>query len=159
VHNVDNALQYAQLLNQFGLPNYSQFEVIEVTDGNAPPKVGSQLLGFDLSADLNNSLLWWQFEPQPEVSALPPPIQEEVNSICKTYRPQLNSSGLFQTAETASKCLKAMDAVQGTCPFIYEAGELRQAYRVVGIYVLRSRPNPQADGTGIGGQTGRFPTF
>jgi hypothetical protein len=138
VHNVGNALQYAKLLNQVSSIKYGCFEVIEVTNGNASPEVGNRLLGFDLSSHFNDSLLWWQLEPQPSVRSVPPLIQEATDSICTTYRPKLNSSGLFQTADIASGCLEAMNAVQRLYP-VYEGEDISEDYQIVGIHALTSR--------------------
>src|ERR1700682_1447671 len=62
VRDLTKAVRYAELLNshlsKFD-PQFTGFEVIEATNRGEAAQAGGQLLGFDLSADYNNSLLWW----------------------------------------------------------------------------------------------------
>jgi hypothetical protein len=133
VHDLRKAMRYAQLLNQFAT-GIKQFEVIEVTDGEAS-RIGFELLGFDLSAGYNNSLLSWGLESQPGVSGLSEPIRELVDLVCRFYGPRLNSYGLFQEPRTASECLRSMDALQVLSPNLFEGGELKGTFNVVGLYL------------------------
>src|SRR5439155_26446134 len=62
VHNLSKALRFAELLNSY-FAGRQHFEVIEATEGDSTPESGGALLGFDLSAGYNNSLLWWGLKP------------------------------------------------------------------------------------------------
>jgi|SRR5215472_2143818 len=145
VHDLNKALRYAKLLNDYPLARRSHFEVVEVTGGDEPPHVGGELLGFDVSSGYNNSLLWWwQPATQPGATAsvspspttFPEPIQVLHNLIQRHYAPQLNRSGLFQRPVIASECLTAMDALQQLCPNFYEGGSLKDNFRATGIYLV-----------------------
>lgn len=154
VHDLSKASRYTELLNlhlsEFK-PGFAHFEVIEVTDGDTPGYAEGRLMGFDLSAGYNDSLLWWwglATQPRaapsvgqpgntsPGMSTFPKPILVLDGLIHRFYAPQLNRNGLFQTPTTASECLGAMDALQQLCPNFYEGEDLRAAFCVVGVYLV-----------------------
>jgi len=155
VHDLTKALRYAELLNMHlshFRPGFSHFEVIEVTDGDSPDDAKGRLMGFDISAGYNNSLLWWwgpATQPRTpasvgqdgntstNMSTFPKPILVLDDLIHRFYAPQLNRDGLFQTPAIASECLSAMDALQQLCPNFYEGEGLIPSYRVVGVYLVR----------------------
>lgn len=167
VHDLTKALRYAELLNmhlsEFN-PGFAHFEVIEVTDGDTHGDAKGRLMGFDLSAGYNNSLLWWWgqgTEPNaatsvgqtgntpPGISTFPKPILVLDDLIHRFYAPELNRNGLFKTTATASECLKAMDALQQLCPNFYEGEDLRATFCVVGLYLVS--PDGR-NGSAAGGQ-------
>jgi hypothetical protein len=137
VHDLAKASRYVELLNQNPLPGYKQFEIVEVTSPDSPQQAGGRLLGFDLSAGYNSSLLWWGLEPQLEPNAVREPIGELVDLAYRYYAPRLGPCGLFQTPEIASQCLRSMDALQRLSPNLYEGEDLIPSYRVVGVYLVR----------------------
>jgi hypothetical protein len=148
VHDPVKALRYVELLNQRRLPNRN-FEVIEVTDGDEPAHVDRELLGFDISTGYNYSLLWGGLATQTRLDAsgvprersanaiaFPEPIRELNDLLARFYAPKLNRYSLFQKSEVASECLTAMDALQQLSPNLYEGGDLKPNFRVVGIRVV-----------------------
>ena len=136
VNDLAKARRYTQLLNQHFSSGPKHFELVEVTDETTSPLTGGQLLGFDLSAGYNNSLLWWGLEPQPGLETIPEPIRELVGLVYRCYAPQLNRQGLFLTPEVASKCLSSMDALQQLCPNLFEGEDIKSQYQVVGVYLV-----------------------
>lgn len=134
VQDTQRALRFAELLNRHS-PGSEHFEVVECTDGDALPQSGGALLGYDLSAGYNNSLLWWQLRPPPGVASLALHVQEFYELLCRHYGPQLNSQGLFQTSDIAVLCLRSMAALQELSPNLFEGGDLR-SYQVIGIYLV-----------------------
>jgi hypothetical protein len=135
VHDLPRAFRYAQLLNQ-NVTGIKQFEVVEVTDVETS-QIGLDLLGFDLSAGYNNSLLSWGLERQPGVNGLSEPIRELVDLVCRSYGPRLNPNGLFQEPGPALECLRSMDALQSLSPNLFEGGELKGKFSVVGLYLRK----------------------
>ena len=91
VHNLAKALRYVELLNQHPLPGYGPFEVVEVTDRDAPAQAGGRLLGFDLSSGYNNSLLSSQLELRSGINVLPEPGGVLVELAHRFYAPHLVS--------------------------------------------------------------------
>ena len=155
VHDLTKSSRYAELLNlhmpKF-VPRFTHFEVVEVSDGENPPETKDQLLGFDLSAGYNNSLLWWwgqTTEPRaslpsaramPLTTTLPEHIQALYDLVHRTYAPQLNCNGLFKTLDIASECLRVMDALQQLSPNLYEGEDLLANFHVVGIHLVPPKP-------------------
>jgi hypothetical protein len=153
VHDLAKASRYAELLNahlKAFNPAFTHFEIVEVRDGGESSQARSQLLGFDLSAGYNSSLLWWGLETEAKVAVsvaqtadpsrvgiFPEPILELYNLLHRFYAPQLNQDGLFDTPEVASQCLRSMDALQQLSPNLYEGENLIPNYRVVGVYLVR----------------------
>lgn len=151
VHDLSKALRYAELLNDHPLPRRSHFEVVEVTDGDEPPHVGGELLGFDVSSGYNNSLLWWwqpatqpgaiasverNGDTSPSATIFPEPIRALSTLIKRFYTPRLNRNGLFQTPVSASECLRDMDALQQLCPNLYEGESLKDNFCATGVYLV-----------------------
>jgi hypothetical protein len=154
VHDLTKASRYAELLNihlsEFK-PAFAHFEVIEVKDGDNPGNTEGRLMGFDLSAGYNDSLLWWWGLPtqprpaasvgqtgntSPSTSTFPKPILVLDDLIHRFYAPQLNRNGLFQSPDVASDCLRAMDALQRLSPNLYEGEELLSNFEVVGVHLV-----------------------
>lgn len=135
VHDLPKAKRYAELLNLHvkGEP----FEVIEVADENAASTCGGQFVGFDLSCCYNNSLLQWGFNSFPGLNTLPEPIHELCELLNRCYRPQLNASGLFESYEVATSCLRSMIALQTLSANLFEGGDLKQ-FSVIGLYRVES---------------------
>jgi len=152
VHDLTKASRYAELLNAHLTafnPPFTRFEIVEACDGGESSQSRGQLLGYDLSADYNNSLLSWGLETETKVApsgdqtvdpsrggTLPEPIQELYTLIQQFYAPQLNQNGLFHTPEVASQCLRSMDALQQLAPNLYEGIDLRPNFSAVGIYLV-----------------------
>jgi hypothetical protein len=131
VHDLEKAKRYAELLNL--LVKEQSFEVIEVVDGSATPGCGGQFLGFDLSLHYNRSLLQWGFKSLPGLHTLPGPIHELCELLNRYYGPQLNGSGLFETYDVATSCLRSMIALQTLSANLFEGGDLER-FRVIGVY-------------------------
>ena len=136
VHDLAKASRYAQLLNENHLAGHGHFEVVQGANGNSSAEVCGRFLGFDITAGYNNSLLWWRLDFQTEPQVLPEPIHELVELISQSYAPKLNKFQLFSNAETASQCLRAMDALQQLHPNLYEGERLRDTFEVVGLYLM-----------------------
>ncbi|SRR6266436_2059750 len=152
VHDLTKASRYVELLNAHLIefnPPFTHFEIVEACGGGESSQSRGQLLGFDLSAGYNNSLLWWGLETEAKVALsevqtvdasrvgiFPEPILELYNLVQRFYAPHLNQNGLFQTPEVASQCLRSMDALQQLAPNLYEGNDLQANYSVVGVYLV-----------------------
>jgi hypothetical protein len=134
VRDVVKARRFADLWNA-RLKEAEHFEVVEATDADSAPTHGGTLLGFDLSAGYNNSLLAEGLRRSISATHLPEPILEFWNLIRLHYAPQLNRQGLFQTIETANSCLCSMTALQDLSPNFFEGGDLRD-FRPVGLFAI-----------------------
>jgi hypothetical protein len=130
VHDVQKARRFAQLWNARRTPP-DQFEVIEVTDGNAPVREGT-FIGFDLSSGYNNSLLAPGLAQITHPVDLSEPVLESYELISRNFAPQLNRHGLFDTFETADLCLRAMNALQQLSPNFFEWGD----FQPTGLFVI-----------------------
>jgi hypothetical protein len=111
------------------------FEVIEVVDDNEYPSGSRRLLGYDLSAYYNASLLQSGLKSFPELSTLPHLIERRCEALNDTYGSQLNSCGLFEAYEIAASCLREIMALQMLCPNLFEGGGLN-CFRVIGVYAV-----------------------
>lgn len=134
-HNLDKALRYTQLCNAYFSEKH--FEVIEITHGEAKAESGGKFLGFDLSNGIL-SLLSYGFVTEPRVRELPKPTGVLCEVVDRFFAPYLNSSGLFDTFDIASLCLRSMNALQSLFPGSYEsksATDLHE-YEVIGIYLV-----------------------
>lgn len=154
VHDLTKALRYTELLNMHlseFKPAFAHFELIEVTDGHTPARAKGRLMGFDLSAGYNDSLLWsWgpstlskapafverNGNTSPSTSTFAKPVLVLDDFIHRFYTPHLNRNGLFHTPATASECLGAMDALQQLCPNFYEGEDLKATFSIVGVYLV-----------------------
>ena len=136
VHDLQRASRYVELLNHQSL-NHS-FEIVEATTNDAAPVFGELLMGFDLSASYGNSLLQWGVKQFLPALSLPLPIRDLLELISRSYAPQLNGQGLFQSFEVASLCLRSMSALQALSPNLFEGGDLN-AFSVVGLYSVTRR--------------------
>lgn len=122
------------------LQSPQRFEIVEVTTGNRPPVARGRLLGFDLSASYHFSLLSWGLHLDP--GPLDNPAPEDRLHVLKPlfrlieahFRPQLNTSGLFNDYETASLCLDCMMALQQIRPNLWENEAVM--FEVVGLWLI-----------------------
>jgi hypothetical protein len=132
VHNQAKAQRFAQLWNQHQ-PVTDRFEVVEVTDGELAPATRGTLIGFDISAGYNYSLLSWGLDIPSSASKLDWRVRDLSELLCSHYAPLLNSNGLFDTARIALSCLSSMKALQGFSPNLFESGGLSE-FKVTGVY-------------------------
>jgi hypothetical protein len=135
VSDCKKALRFAELWNA-RLTIEKHFEVVEVTNGEAAPEVGGSSVGFDISAGYNYSLLSWGLEVPAGMREIDWRVRDLYNLLSRHYRPQLNSRGLFDTAEIAGLCLSSLKALQGFHPNLFESGSLEE-FRVTGLYQVR----------------------
>lgn len=123
VQDLPKAQRLAELWNA-RLNEPEHFEVVEATNGDTAAFLDKALIGFDLSAGYNNSLLVGGLTQTLPID-LPEPIRDRWNLTKRQYAPQLNSSGLFETFETATLCLGSLIALQELSPNLFEGGNLR----------------------------------
>lgn len=133
VGDLTKAVRFAELWNT-QLGGKESFEVLEATDDNSNPERGVTLVGFDLSAGYNSSLLWCGLKSGTGLASLSPPVRDRWESLRQTYIPELNQNGLFQTLEAASDCRRSMIALQDLSPNFFEGGDLRR-FLVTGLYL------------------------
>jgi len=132
VGDLNKALRFAELWNA-QISGQGTFEVVEVTDGDASPESGGTLLGFDLSAGYNNSLLPCGLKSGPKADAIPATVWDAWESIRRSYIPELNCNWLFQSADISSTCLQEMITIQDALPNFFEGGDLR-SFQTTGLY-------------------------
>ena len=133
VHDQKKSKRYVEILNAHSKDRL--FDLVEVTDGITPSVCGGHFLGFDISFFYSSSLLVDGFESPPGLSALPAAIHNLCDLLNRHYRPQLNSSGLFQSHEAATSCLQSMIALQTLSPNLFEGDNLNR-FGVNGIFLL-----------------------
>ncbi len=117
-----------------------EFEIIELVTGIEQPQAGKQFLGYDLSRESFNSLLWYGLEVcyrstggwDSEREDILKLLQPLVCLIEHHFKPKLNANGLFNDYATAKACLDCMSAIQTICPDWFESGE--NTFEVVGLY-------------------------
>jgi hypothetical protein len=136
VHDLEKAITLVRMYRRFGLQ--PELEVIEVTDGTEPPGVGKALLGYDLSAGYNISLLAGLTLKQqargrvPELSAHRTAIWHLAELADLEAMRYLNGVGLFSSPQEAARCLVYFDSIQKLNPGFYEIGH----YSVVGVFLV-----------------------
>lgn len=111
------------------------FELIEATRATEKPRVGGELLGYDLSCAWSYSLLCWgldlrQAQQAPELSSA---IRDLSALIEAHFKPLLNERGLFSEEGTADFCLRSMMALQALSPGLWENEEASD-FEVVAIF-------------------------
>ncbi|MCY2929591.1 MAG: hypothetical protein NTV86_08875 [Planctomycetota bacterium] len=114
------------------------FEVIEVTEGEAPAETTGEFLGFDLSAGYGFSLLGAGGLMERGRQALQEPVGSIDELMTKHFGPLVNHNGLFAVYESAAFCLRVMAALQRIHPGLFESGDLSD-FEVVGIHIAWPR--------------------
>jgi len=132
VSDIQKALRFAQLWNAY-LSEPRHFEVVEVADGSTASEAHGTLMGFDISAGYNYSLLSWGLEVPMSAQELDWRVRDLYELLSRCYRSLLNSRGLFETPELAGLCLRSLRALQGFCPNLFESGNLDE-FQVTGLY-------------------------
>jgi hypothetical protein len=122
------------------------FEMIEVGPVGYTPKVGCDLLGYDLSSAFSYSLLSWGLELRQAKQApqLPTAIRDLCVLVEAHFKPLLNEHGLLPDEHSAAFCLRSMMALQEFSPGLWENDEASD-FQVVAIYKV-----PEAEMSGIG---------
>lgn len=134
VHNLSRARWLAKAyrcVNQA----YS-FEVVEAVAPSKSSSTGGQFLGFDLSAGLNYSLLWWGLHisgPHAPGRARTP-IDALAELIEVHFQPRLNANVLFHDLDDAQRCCDSMLALQALKPNLFENPE-HSAFSPVALYL------------------------
>jgi hypothetical protein len=138
LRDVHRAVRLAGLCNKH-FPDRS-FEVVEVAEGDALPRIGGRFLGFDLASSGVASVLHgghqsWTWEIK---------VESPAGVLCKVMRryfsPRLNEFALFQRLEDASFCLQAMTALQTYKPGFFEGCDL-DGYQPWGVYLVWGQDN------------------
>jgi hypothetical protein len=139
VHDVMRARELVAAYRKLDPPQ--PFEIVEVTPEGAEPKYGSNLLGYDLTAHYNNSLLGGyllaagglDLSREPEGVAPDDPfwlLRPLMRLTQLHFQPRLNANGLFQDLKTAQFCLECMRSLEGCRPNLW--GDL--PFEVVGLW-------------------------
>jgi len=137
-YGLDDLAELQNVIDQYAkLSPPQQFELVEATENNEPPKVGTKLLGFDLSLLFDYSLLSWGLEICSEHAddrgnATYKIIRPLICLIRNYFKPQLNRWGLFDARDEAQACLDCMMALQKIHPNLWEADE--DIFYVVGVW-------------------------
>ena len=132
VHNEAKARKLCELCNVYA-PNEC-YEVLEAVDGDQPPRLGGEFLGYDISQGLNNSLLWSGLNTK-IVNEYDDPVYILANTIYMLFGAQLNNRGLFSGIDMATHCRQSLIALRALKPNFIEGGDLN-AFRVVALYRL-----------------------
>jgi hypothetical protein len=142
VHDEAKARRLCDLCKVYA-PN-ENYEVLEAVKGEDPPRLGGELLGYDISQGLNNSLLWWGLKTS-GLKDHDDPVSILADTIFTLFARQLNNQGLFSDIETATQCRQSLIALQALRPNFIEGEDLHE-FRVVGLYSLPpERTVPQGD--------------
>ena len=125
VRDLARAQRFAELWNA-RLKDSERFGVVEVADAEpGQASCGGTFMGFDLSSGYNNSLLAEGLRQSMGTQRLPEPFRELWDLTSRHYAPQLNATGLFQTFEVATMCLRSMTELQDLSPNLFEGEDLR----------------------------------
>ena len=139
VSDPGKALRFAALWNK-QITRPGDFEVIEVTSGDAATETAGEFLGYDMSAGYNNSLLRSGLKSGARPGTVADCVWQEWKSINTSYAPQLNNAGLFPTFQRANECLEAMVKIQDASLGFFEGGDLRR-FEITGIYLVSYFPD------------------
>lgn len=140
VTDVETARTACRAFNELAGEHY---DIVELTVGDESPSVGGEFLGFDVSYKFGHSMLWqgihmcptdqiilhFQGEEREKVETIIAPL---ACLIDEHFRPQLNANGLFDSYETAKRCLDCMFAIDKLHPDWYQ--DMSGGYEVVGLY-------------------------
>jgi hypothetical protein len=129
VHDKAKARKLRDLCNSYGLEE--NYEIVEACDGDQLSSHGGELLGYDLSQGLNNSLLWWGLKRVDKKPSDPVSVLAEV--VFTHFSQQLNCYGLFSEISTATKCREALIALQALQPNFIEGDDLGK-FRTTALY-------------------------
>lgn len=133
VHDLSKAVSLVEAIGSYSVEK--GFEVVEVNVGKQSPATNDIFLGYDLSHGFSNSLLWRGLKSHMSADNLP-----HIGVLCllqeEFFRPQLNQYGLFSDFETASFCLRSMQALQSFHEGLYE-GESIEVFRIVSVHLIR----------------------
>lgn len=131
VHDMANAVRYAELLNATAQDPGERFEVVEAVPVGSAPQAGATLLGFDLSHGFGNSLITEGLSIKEDLSGDSWPEAFEVfRGIRERHGPAINEFGLLPSWEAARACLSDMAVLLDQFPGFLEYGD----YEVLGIY-------------------------
>jgi len=129
VHDEAKARKLRDLCNSYGTNR--NYEVVEACDGEQLPSHGGELLGYDLSQGLNNSLLWWGLK-SPD-NAPNDPVLVLADVVFAHFSQRLNRYGLFSESCVATKCRQALTALQALRPNFIEGDDLGK-FRATALY-------------------------
>ncbi|HUN56604.1 MAG TPA: hypothetical protein VMU41_00695 [Candidatus Binataceae bacterium] len=137
INDLSKAFRYVELA-RIHLPSQN-FEVVEVTKGDATTLNSGIFLGFDLSSGgSGDSLIFLSGLSEPVRTEMPEdPIRILAHVIRRHFGARLNQFGLFQSVEDALDCRKAMIALQSFHADFYEGGNL-DVFEITGISVVLS---------------------
>ncbi len=114
------------------------FELIEITEEGENPSAGTEFLGYDLASNFNLSLLTGGLRVC-DLPLIKTPSEDIIFVIMpllclveRFFRPQLNSNGLFDSAETANYCLECLIALQKIRPNLFENDQF--IFNTIGIW-------------------------
>lgn len=138
VEDVAKARRLLRLLR--GELGHEEFELIEATRLGEDPKIGRELVGYDLSSALGYSLLSWGLDLRQaqEARQIPAAIRDLSALVEAHFKPLLNEHGLFSDALTAALCLRSMMALQALVPGLWESEEA--VFEVVAIFRIANEP-------------------
>jgi hypothetical protein len=133
VEDADRARRLFSLLrSQVGR---GDFEMVEIGGVRDEPRIGRELLGYDLSCAFYYSLLSWGLDLREiqQATELPAAIKEAGALVEAHFKPLLNEYGLFSDQQTAAFCLRSMMAMQALSPGLWESEEASE-FEVVAIF-------------------------
>lgn len=100
-----------------------------ISTPNAAPQHGEQL-GYDISSGPDGlSLLGWGLNPRHIEN-------ERAYQFFEEFRPQLNEYVLFDSSETAQRCLQEADLLQRQGLFMFEGASVSESFQVYSIALL-----------------------
>jgi hypothetical protein len=140
VHDLHTARELVQLYRKIEPPQC--FEIVQVVDQNDTLEDSAELLGFDIAAGFNYSLLGWHLEidrepkPEWEHDQTLKTIQPLLKLVKAYFQPRLNVNGLFSDWSTAFFCLDCMMALQRVRPNLWENDDV--VFDVVGLWLIPS---------------------
>ena len=129
VHDKEKARKLRDLCNSYGAER--NYEVVEACEGGQLPSHGGELLGYDLSQGLNNSLLWWGLKAKDTMPSDPVFVLASV--VYAHFSQQLNRYGLFSEISAATECRQALIALQALRPNFIGGDDLGK-FRATALY-------------------------
>jgi hypothetical protein len=118
-----------------------QFELIEGARIGEVPRIGGELLGYDLSAVFSYSLLSWGLDlSKPPEAPQPPAAIQDLSALVEAhFKPLLNEHCLFSDGRTAAFCLRSMMAMQALSPGLWESEDF-PPFEVIAIFRIADGP-------------------
>lgn len=152
-NNLQDVTRLYNLLSEYDPER--QYEIVEHTHNGESPKVGSRLIGYDVSIVYNLSLVWialisyspdvGQASSAIECSVMEERLQPILELFTTHFCRKLNADGLFSTFSDADLFLRCARTLNSLEPNLWESPKLMKEFAVTALYEVRDPDAVQID--------------